>query len=384
MSPADGRVLDSTAYPFAALGDLSSPRLVVFETRVLENIRRLRAELQRIVPQSGFRHLRPHVKTHKSVWTARLQLREGIERFKATPHELDPLIEAGARDVFVAYPLLDARARFLAERIRCRPDVRIAAQIGSIEHARILARAADDSGVRIDCYLDLDVGGHRTGMPPESAPELARALDAPAFDALRLVGLHAYDGHNHAPDPAARRECARGTMGRTVNALRAIVAAGTPLRRLVVSGTPGFDACLRELVEIDPPNVDIEVSPGTWIYWDSKSDALLPNRFVFAVLILARVMDRPGADLITLDLGHKRWGIDQGPVEVFSHAGLEVIGTTEEHTVLRHDGSQRFEIGAPIWIVPRHACSTVNLWEEFTVVREDGGLETRPVSGRNR
>ena len=112
----------------------------------------------------------------------------------------------------------------------------------------------------------------------------------------------------------------------------------------------------------------------------------MPGRFRLAALVLARVMDRPTPQKITLDLGHKRWAIDQGHVHLFSTPGLEVVKVSEEHTVLEHDGSCPLRIGDPVLIAPRHVCATVNLWEEFHLVDGTGKLHSDrlAVTARNR
>jgi D-serine deaminase-like pyridoxal phosphate-dependent protein len=179
-------------------------------------------------------------------------------------------------------------------------------------------------------------------------------------------------------------------MDRVVAALRAIEREGVRVERLCVGGTPGFLPSFEELVRRHhvESRVDVEVSPGTFIYWDSKYDALMPGRFRIAAVILARVMDRTAPDRATLDLGYKRWAIDQGPVDLFSVPGLEVVSTSEEHTVVRSASGEslRLEVGDPVLIAPRHVCATVNLWERFWLVGSDGKLrsEPLPVSARNR
>ena len=126
------------------------------------------------------------------------------------------------------------------------------------------------------------------------------------------------------------------------------------------------------------------------IYRDSGYDRRMPGLFEYAACVLAHVMDRPTRDLLTLNLGHKRWGIDNGPIEVFSEPGLEFVSASEEHTVLRIDpsrgGDVSNQIGAPVLLVPRHVCSSVNLWETFVVLGPDGSIEdpASPVDGRNR
>lgn len=366
---------------------LSSPRLLVYRRQVEQNIALLKGYLEDVVPGSGMRHLCTHVKTHKSAWATELLLHNGVEKFKCTPHEIEMLVTAGAKDIFVAYPLLDEEAERVARYVARHPRVKFCAQISCYEHAEILATALRKNGVEIDYYLDLDVGTQRTGIAPEAAPALAAAIrNSSELGSLRLRGLHAYDGHNHFPDPEARQECARQSMARVVGCLRALEKREFPVECLVVGGTPGFVPCLRELVVHHRVDAKVEGSPGTWVYWDTNYDRLLPGMFEFAALILAQVMDRPGGNRVVLNLGYKRWAIDQGPVELFSRPGLEVVQTSEEHTVLRHPSGEDIDVGEKILIAPRHVCPTVNLWEKFSLVGDGGQVEAEavPVTARNR
>lgn len=381
------KVLNPEHYVLADVDGLPSPRLLVYRERVERNISLIKGYLEEVAPGSGLRHLRTHVKTNKSAWATDVLLQHGAEKFKCTPHELDMLLEAGARDIYVAYPLLAHEAAGVAERVSRHPEARIWAQVGCREHAEILAAAAAKQGVEIDCYLDLDVGMHRTGVAPEAAPDLAAAIrNSPRLGRLRLRGLHAYDGHNHSRVLEERQECARQEMARLVGCLRELERRDFQVENIVAGGTPSFVPCLRELVVHHQVDAEIDVSPGTWIYWDTNYDRLFPGMFEYATLILARVMDRSGPDLITLNLGHKRWAIDHGPVELFSRAGLEVLETSEEHTVLRHPPEETLAVGDAVLIVPRHVCPTVNLWESFSLVGDGGHLEadSLPVSARNR
>src|SRR5262245_6385949 len=102
--------LDREAYPLADLATLSTPRLLVYRAYVEANVEAMRAALESVAPGTGFRHLAPHVKTHKSLWATRLLQQKGIEKFKCTPQELDMLLEAAAKDVLIAYPLLEQGA----------------------------------------------------------------------------------------------------------------------------------------------------------------------------------------------------------------------------------------------------------------------------------
>jgi D-serine deaminase-like pyridoxal phosphate-dependent protein len=366
---------------------IAAPRLLVYRERFEGNLARMREHLEAVVPGSGFRHLTPHVKTHKSAWVARRCLESGIRRFKCTLHELEMLLEAGAPSVLVSYPLLAHDAERVAALAAVHPDVHITAQVASLCHAERLAAAARRHGIEIECLLDVDVGMHRTGAPAGAAPELARSIARdPRLGALRVAGIHAYDGHNNSVEAPERDACARRSMQEVADCARAVAAAGAAVERVVVGGTPGFLHDLRELTQRHRLDAEIEVSPGTWVYWDANYETKAPGLFQYAALVFARVMDRTAPDLATLNLGYKRWGNDQGPVTLFSVPGLAVVATSEEHTVVRLPAGVDLPIEAPVLIVPRHVCSTVNLWESFAIVGPGGRIEAsaEPVTARNR
>lgn len=379
--------LDRELYRLDQLTDIPSPALVVYEELVEENLAIIRRELEGVSPLAASACLRPHVKTHKSAWAIRLQLSAGVEKFKCSHNELDLLLDEGVRDIFVAYPPLEHLAGRIASAVAQNSQSKILAQISSIEHARYLAAAAERENVDIHYLIDLDVGDHRTGLPASSARSLLAAIRADeTLSRLHLEGLHAYDGHNHSDDPRKRTECALEAMEEVALVVSELQKDGVEVDRLVVGGTPGFLHCLKALHQQEGPAAEIEVSPGTFIYWDTRYDELMPGRFQLAALVLARVMDRPTPQKITLDLGHKRWAIDQGHVHLFSTPGLEVVKVSEEHTVLEHDGSCPLRIGDPVLIAPRHICATVNLWEEFHLVDGTGKLHSDrlAVTARNR
>lgn len=366
---------------------LATPRLLVFREAVEANIRAMRASLESVVPGSGFGHLAPHVKTHKSLWAARLLVARGIDRLKCSLNELDLCLDAGARSVFVAYPLLPHDADRVARAAAQHSRIEVLAQVGCLVHAERLAAAARRHGIELECLVDVDVGNHRTGVAPGDLPDLVRAIRGnPRLGTLRLRGLHAYDGHNSSPDPLVRKRCAQESMQLVVDCVRAMESAGARVDHVVVGGTPGYLPDLEELVVRHQLDAHVDVSPGTWVYWDTNYEAKLPGLFRYAAFCLAQVIDRPGKDLATLNLGHKRWAIDHGAVTLFNLPGVEVKSTSEEHTVLKLPAGVDPAVEDRVFFVPRHVCPTVNLWEHFTLVGPGGRVETldEPVTARNR
>ncbi len=82
------------------LQDIDTPALLIDKDMVEYNIQ------QAIVYAQGVDHFRPHVKTHKMLTVAKMQMAAGIYKFKcATIAEAEMLGMAGAPDVLIAYAL---------------------------------------------------------------------------------------------------------------------------------------------------------------------------------------------------------------------------------------------------------------------------------------
>lgn len=291
------------------------------------------------------------------------------------------LIDCGAPKIFVAYPLLACDAKRMAEKMKRHPEIQFYVQMARPQHADILAHVARESGVRWHYFVDVNVGMDRTGLAAEHAYDFYSTISDEQF--FTFSGLHAYDGHIHHRDPVERRQAAAIAMGKLKKSMNHFTAQGVQVPQCIVAGTPSFlvDA---EYWKTHAVATEILYSPGTWIYNDTLTDELMPNAFDYAALILAQVIDKPTPDTATLNLGHKRWAIDQGPVDTFSVAGLTVESCNEEHTVVAP--AAQLEIADYVLIAPRHVCSTVNLWEFITVMNKFGHIieAASPVTGRNR
>ena len=83
-------------YPLVNQPEVTSPCLLLYPDRVRENIRRM------IAIAGGVERLRPHMKTHKMPEVIRMQVEQGITRFKcATIAEAEMTAAAGGEDVFL-------------------------------------------------------------------------------------------------------------------------------------------------------------------------------------------------------------------------------------------------------------------------------------------
>jgi D-serine deaminase-like pyridoxal phosphate-dependent protein len=340
--------------------EIASPALLFF----LDGIR---ANLDRATELAGDpERLRPHVKTHKCPNLVREQMRRGINKFKcAVLQEARMLAECGAPDVLLAYPLMKREALEFAELSLRYPETRFSALIDHPLPARWLSEAAASLERAIDVYVDLDVGMGRTGTSGEAFRRLY--AEAARLEALRVVGIHAYDGHVHERDPEKRRRLAEGIYREVMEMKRDLERAGREVPRVVLGGTPAFPLYAKQ--------PEVELSPGTFVLYDEGYRTAFPDLpFEPAALILARVVSIPALGTVTLNAGSKGISTDSPGISG-KVLGIPVVKSgriNEEHWVLEMRAGSDIEIGQEVLIIPTHICTTVNLYAYAHVVDSTG------------
>jgi D-serine deaminase-like pyridoxal phosphate-dependent protein len=357
----------------ANAAEVATPALLVYPDRIQENIRRMLS-----IAGGGVR-LRPHMKTHKMPELVRRQVGQGITKFKcATIAEAEMTAGAGAEDVLLAYQpvgpnvdrFLELAARFPSVRFGCTADN--PASVGD------LSDAAARSSARIEILVDLDVGQHRTGIAPGShAFDLYRLIAA--LPALAPGGLHAYDGHIHDPDVAARTAACETAFAPVEILRRKLEREGLPVPRVVAGGTPTFPMHARR--------GDVECSPGTCLLWDAGYARKLADLdFLPAAVVLTRVVSKPAFDRLCLDLGHKAVASEMPhPRVVFLNiADGTAVAHNEEHLVVETSNADGFKVGDCLYGIPWHICPTVALHSEAVVVENGKATQTWKVVGRER
>lgn len=355
------------------VGAVPSPGLLLYPDRIRENIQRM------IRLAGGPGRLRPHIKTHKLTEVVRLQLEAGITKFKcATIAEAEMAAGAGAKDVLIAYAIVGPNAGRLLELAKAFPATAFSCVADDRVAIQQLAKTFTDSGRTLDVLLDVDCGQHRTGVEPGAeAIQLYRLIAASR--GIRPGGLHVYDGHIHEPDLAKRTELCAAAFA-PVNAFRSeLLAAGLPAPRVVAGGTPTFP--------IHAQNEAYECSPGTCVLWDfGYASKFADLDFLIAAVVLTRIVSKPGANRLCLDLGHKAIASENPPprVQFLNLPDTTAVSHSEEHLVIESAQAERFAVGDYLYGVPRHICPTVALHAEATVICDGRATERWRITARDR
>lgn len=352
-----------------------SPGLVVFRELVKQNIGRA------IEMAGGPERLRPHCKTHKMTAVARLQLEQGISRFKAaTFAEAQMLAEAGATDILLSYNIVGPNL----QRTRVFTDTfpEVAFTVTADDRAMIEQLDAVMSGSLVGVQLDVDPGRNRTGVAVgQRARELYELIDRCAN--LRPEGLHIYDGHQRQGDLSERSVAVELEWAKILAFRDELVEAGYSVPRLTCGGTPTFP------VYTQLSDETLEFSPGTFVFHDAgygESFADL-SRFVPAAVVLTRVISRPTAHRVTLDVGTKAIAADppMGQRLILPQIpdAVQVL-QNEEHLVVETESADRWNPGDWTIAIPKHVCPTVALYPEAVVIEDGKIVDTWPVTARDR
>jgi D-serine deaminase-like pyridoxal phosphate-dependent protein len=366
---------DKIWYKVSNVNEIPTPALLVYPERIEENSRRM------IVLAGGADRLRPHVKTHKMPEIVRLQSNLGIKKFKcATIAEAEMAACSGADDVLLAMqPVGPAIDRFINLVVR-EVTTRFSCIVDS---EKIILQIAEkvksyDGLIQTELWLDINVGMNRTGIAP-GADALHLFKLIASMPELVFRGLHVYDGHIHDGDPEIRKKkCSEGFLP-VWKMADEIVAAGLPYPEIVAGGTPSFPVHAAEK--------RVSLSPGTTTLWDERSASSYPDLdFLYAALILTRVVSKPAPGLLCLDCGTKSMACEMPHprIKILGIESYQVNSQNEEHLVIETKEAGRFEPGDCLYGIPTHICPTVEHYDEAYAISNGRFSHRWRVEARGR
>ncbi len=346
-------------YTIENISKLDSPALVVYTERVKENIRLLKKMIND--PQ----RLRPHIKTNKSRDVAELMIANGIKKFKcATIAEAEMLGMSGATDVLLAYQPLGPKLQRFIQVIKKYPSTSFSALVDNTQAANEMSDALSSAKLKLNVYIDLNVGMNRTGIAPDEAA-LNLYLHCSRLKRIKPVGLHAYDGHIRNPNINIRKADCDQAFNQVETLNGKIIAAGLNEPIIVAGGSPTFP--------IHAERETVECSPGTFIYWDKGYSEICPEQpFLPAALVITRVVSLPDQSKLCLDLGHKSIAPENElsrRVHFINAPQLKTVSQSEEHLVVEAGIGHSFKVGDVLYGMPIHICPTVALYERAYTVK---------------
>jgi D-serine deaminase-like pyridoxal phosphate-dependent protein len=353
---------------------IDSPSLLVYPSLVQKNI----AEMIRMA--GSVDRLRPHIKTHKTAEGIQMMQEQGIYKFKcATIAEAELLAINKAKDVLLAHQPVGVKIDRLIKLITIYPDTVFSAIVDNLEQVNAINLKLTDIALRLQVYIDINVGMNRTGIAPnEEALQLYEYIQSATN--LHFAGLHVYDGQHRQADPLEREKACENAFEQVYQWIEKLEQRGCERPLIIAGGSPSFS--------IHAKKMDRECSPGTNIFWDHGYASICPEQhFTPAVHLVTRVISKPSSNRVCLDLGHKAVASENEitkRVYLPSNTDLKPVGQSEEHLVMETEQADKYKVGDILIGIPYHICPTVALYETLIAIDNDQIIGEWQVAARKR
>ncbi|CAG9620203.1 D-TA family PLP-dependent enzyme [Sutcliffiella rhizosphaerae] len=361
--------------------EIDTPTLLLDKQKVMENIE----SISNFAKENKV-SLRPHIKTHKSVEIAKLQMKHGATGITvAKIEEAEVMAESGIHDILIAYPISSPiKIELLIGLLRKNIDVKVS--IDSVEQLKLLQKGLEKSGYTIEVWIKVNSGLNRCGVEPgKQVVDLAKAVLF--LSQLRIGGIFTHAGHSYGAKSFEEiKEIAIAEANAVVTSAEACEGAGIPIPVKSVGSTPTYR------IAGECPGIS-EVRPGNAVFFDNIQVGLgVAKREDCALSVLASVVG-VYEDRIVLDAGSKTLCLDKGAHGLDSVRGygyivgypeLTIERLSEEHGVAVFEKKPDLKLNDKVRIIPNHACTVVNQFEEYTVLEEDKVVDIWKVDARGK
>ena len=253
-------------------------------------------------------------------------------------------------------------------------------------NARDLSAAAAEAGVVADIVVDVDPGGHRSGITAGApALELAQLVDT--LPGLRLRGMLCYDGGaQHVKGFAERRTRALSSLEDAAQTHVQMQRSGLDNGIFSGGGTGTYN------IDHETPGLT-DVQVGSYVFMDAQylsiggadnPDAY--NDFEPALTVMTTVLNAQYEGRATTDAGakantiNKPWPIIAGETDITYTSGSDEYGSIRYGA----NASRTYAVGDKLELIVSHCDPVVNLYDQMYGVRGDTVEVIWPVAGRGK
>src|SRR5215472_1722438 len=352
------------------IDDLQTPALVLNLDILERNLQRMATECEQAQIA-----LRPHTKTHKSPWIAARQMKLGaVGVCAAKVGEAEVMVKSGIDNVLITTELVPhVMNRVLS--LASMANIRVVAD--STEMVVELGRRAVARKQELSVLADINVGQNRTGIEPgQPALELVQTITK--TKGLRFAGLQAYEGHcQHLFDYEMQRTAAFTAYQRIAATKSLIEGFGIEVGTVTTAGTGTYRFAIEH-------GIATEVQPGSYTVMDCVYSRVERTHYENALWIVCSVISTNRSEGPVVDAGWKTVSIDGGMPIVKDQPDARYTIAGDEHGKISGLHSP-VRPGDHIWLVPSHCDTTINLYDRYILIRDDGHVEgTLDIAGRGK
>lgn len=344
---------------------IQEPTLLLDKKKCLNNINRMLAKAN----NAGLT-LRPHFKTHQSAQIGEWFREAGVDCITVSSLKMaEYFADNGWNDITVAFPvnLLEIeRINNLAGRINLNIMVEAAGT------ARILDTYLDN---KVNTFIKIDIGYHRTGIWYENLPQIEEVINAvDEATWLSFEGFIVHAGQNYNAKEESEILENHVFSLRVMSELKDHFRERFPNLKCSIGDTPGCSLC-EEFYGID------EIRPGNFVFYDLMQFILgsCDDTDIAVAMACPVVAKHKERNEIVIYGGGVHFSKEQLKIEGDGNlcgslvmlednewtpilSGGYLASLSQEHGIVKlsDDLFKEFEVGDVMCIVPVHSCMTVN------------------------
>ncbi|WP_078549974.1 alanine racemase [Litchfieldia alkalitelluris] len=347
--------------------ELDSPSLLIDELKLNKNIE----EMSSYAMENKV-NLRPHIKTHKSIDIAKKQLQSGAVGITvAKISEAEVMASGGITDILVAYPISANQKIGRVIRLLSK-GIHLKVAVDSIEQLKCLQKQLEHTSYTLEVWIKVNSGLNRCGVEPgQDVLQLAQAIVF--LSKLKLGGIFTHAGHSYGAATLGEIEKIAIQEGKAVaESAQLCEMSGIPIQVRSVGSTPTYKIA----GTIEGIN---EIRPGNAAFFDGIQVGLgIASVEACALTVLSTVVG-VYEDRVVFDAGSKTLCLDKGAHgnesikgygTVLNHPEIVLQRLSEEHGIGVTTNTTSLTRNDIVQIIPNHACTVVNQFNQFIVHRE--------------
>jgi D-serine deaminase-like pyridoxal phosphate-dependent protein len=363
---------------------MGTPALLLDHGVVLRNIGTMRERMAMLKVA-----LRPHLKTAKSAKVAALATADQSAGITvSTLKEAEYFLEHGYRDILYAVSIIPAKLDDVAA-LEAK-GARITILTDNVSVAWAIIERARLSHTRFRVMIEVDTGGRRAGVLPESKELIGIGHLLDQASQVELAGVLTHAGHAyHCRTVAEIKAIARQERDGIVLAAQRLRSAGLPCPIVSAGSTP-------TAVYAEDLHGVTEMRPGVYVFYDLDQLALgTCRREDLALSVLASVIGHnehaghllidAGALALSKDISASEFRPEVGFGEVCDvwtlkpFPGLFIRAVHQEHGIVpifERVWFERLPVGSKVRILPNHACLTAAAYHNYQVIENGLVIDT--------
>ena len=350
--------------------ELDTPSLLV-------DFKKLKANIQDTATFAKQHNIqvRPHIKTHKSIQIAKVQLEAGaIGITTAKIAEAEIMAKAGIKDILIAYPIASpTKIERVINLLATVPLLKVS--VDSIEQIKLLQKHLEKTPYTLEVWIKVNSGLNRCGVKPgKQALQLAQAILL--LSKLKLGGIFTHAGHSYAASSKQEIEkIAEAEAKAVLTSALMCENAGIRIKTKSVGSTPTYkmSGAVHGMTEVRPGNSVFfdEIQVGLGVTERENCALTVLSSVVATYEEEGRLILDAGSKTLCLDKGAHGNASVKGHGHVKGHPDITIERLSEEHGVAIFSEKTTLKLNDKVQIIPNHACTVVNQFSDF-YLHEDG------------